>query len=48
MPSVESETIELRAVSKFVSAGIDEAITKYEKLFDLHSKLNNLTLKETT
>ena len=45
MPSVESETIELRAVSKFVSAGIDEAITKYEKLFDLHSKLNNLTIR---
>ena len=45
MPSVESETIELRAVSKFVSGGIDQAIASYEKLFDLHSKLNNLTIR---
>jgi pyruvate/2-oxoglutarate/acetoin dehydrogenase E1 component len=43
--AVESETIELKTISKFDPDGIDAAIAKYERLEMLHAKLSSLKIK---
>ena len=42
--AVESETIELKTISKFDPEGIDAAIAKYERLERFHAKLSSLKI----